>query len=200
MFSSKNLRQDLSHRHATHIRSGSKHFACAGVPPPTRREAQTGVRKSPARVPASAGRSRVWRCSHLAGVSRRVQPVELPARPAIAGDVPTLDSPADDPQAEAALLAELSPYGARAPVTLGIGSGGASPRAAAQLEALLPETAMPCDTPKVGSFELDQLRAAAAGRGLGPRRSMCTARKIDCRLLPRSAAPAVPCARPAAVR
>jgi hypothetical protein len=29
MFSSKNLRQDSSYRHATHVRSGSKHF---GVP------------------------------------------------------------------------------------------------------------------------------------------------------------------------
>jgi hypothetical protein len=33
MFSSKNLRQDSSHRHATHVRSGSKHFAvpCAAA-------------------------------------------------------------------------------------------------------------------------------------------------------------------------
>jgi hypothetical protein len=69
MFSSKNLRQDSSHRHATHVRSGSKHFA---VPvcrlQLTRREVQTGGQRPPAGVPASARRSPPWQPRPWRGV------------------------------------------------------------------------------------------------------------------------------------
>ena len=77
-------------------------------------------------VPASARRSRMWRRCHLGRRDPGCNRVELTTQPAVAGDAPTLGSPASDPQSRPCSPA-CHPYGARAPVTLGIGSGGVSP-------------------------------------------------------------------------
>jgi hypothetical protein len=69
-----------------------------------------GVRKSPARVTASARRSPPWQPRFWRGVIAVCNRVELAARPAIAGDVPALNSPASAPHVGAGqphLLAEL---------------------------------------------------------------------------------------------
>jgi hypothetical protein len=103
----------------------------AGVPPPT--YSQRGPNGGPKAACRGAGVGKAFSAvaaSPLAGRNRGVQPGRT-SRPArnCRGRLHA-GQPSRRPLAlelEPPLLAELPPYGVRAPVTLGLGSGGASP-------------------------------------------------------------------------